>query len=475
MTMVNQHLGLLMPHPPIIVEGVAPEDRQDASATIKACAEAAAIVAAYEPDTLILISPHGPVFRDAVAMMATPVLAGDLSRFGAHSVRISVPVDLALARSVVAEAQAESLPLIAINAENAAHYRIRPELDHGAIVPLSFLLQPDRPPYPFLHLTYGMLSGATLFRIGQAIRRAADQLGRRVAIVASGDLSHRLKASGPYGFDPAGPPLDRRIVAALSGSWAERRDDLAALFHLPEQTLEHAAECGLRSIQLLLGFLDAEPVTGRCLSYEGPFGVGYAVCVFEPAADATTPQPSLLPLIEASPAHPYVRLARQSLEHFLSSGSRLKPSSDLDPALFDIRRGCFVSIHQHGHDGELRGCIGTMQPTAPNLAQEIIANAISAGLHDPRFPPVEKSELADLHFSVDVLSELELTTRDQLDPRRFGVLVRSGGRSGVLLPDLDGVDTIADQLSIALRKGGIRPGEHYSIERFTVDRYPEPD
>jgi AmmeMemoRadiSam system protein A len=253
------------------------------------------------------------------------------------------------------------------------------------------------------------------------------------------------------------------------------------LFNLPAQSLESAAECGLRSLQILIGFLDTSPVFGTCLSYEGPFGVGYAVCVFRENADQDiSATPSLLPLIKEEhvivnqesvlSTHPYVQLARQSLTHYLHAGTQLQRPDSLSDELFNFRKACFVSIKKNEN---LRGCIGTLQPNKASLAHEIISNALSAGLHDPRFSPVTLEELPGLRFSVDVLSAAESATRAMLDPKIYGVIVRLGNRSGVLLPDLEGVDTVDRQLAITLQKAGIRAEEPYSIERFTVDRYAE--
>jgi len=133
------------------------------------------------------------------------------------------------------------------------------------------------------------------------------------------------------------------------------------------------------------------------------------------------------------------------------------------------RAGVFVSLKKYG---ELRGCIGTIKPTTKNIAAEIIQNAISAGTRDPRFLPVEESELSELAYSVDVLGEPEpINTKDELDVKRYGVIVRSGYKSGLLLPNLEGVDTVDYQVSIALQKAGIRPGEPYKMERFEVVRH----
>jgi len=129
----------------------------------------------------------------------------------------------------------------------------------------------------------------------------------------------------------------------------------------------------------------------------------------------------------------------------------------------------FVSIHKHG---ELRGCIGTFEPAEKNIAEEVITNAINSATRDPRFSPVTPAELADLEYSVDVLTEPEpVTSEAELDPKRYGVIVESGGRRGLLLPDLEGVDTVAQQIEICRSKAGITPHEPVKLYRFEVSRY----
>lgn len=172
---------------------------------------------------------------------------------------------------------------------------------------------------------------------------------------------------------------------------------------------------------------------------------------------------------------PHARLARLSLEHYLRYHRPLSQvPPDIAEALEGQQAGAFVSIHTR--DGELRGCIGTLSPCQPSLAEEILHNAISAGTRDYRFPPIHLDELADLEFKVDVLSEAEpIQSPRELDPRTYGVIVTNAeGRRGVLLPDLEGVDTAEDQIHIACRKAGIDPkGGRYRLQRFTVARFRE--
>ena len=164
---------------------------------------------------------------------------------------------------------------------------------------------------------------------------------------------------------------------------------------------------------------------------------------------------------------PLVLLAQETIAARLT-GEPL-PMAPVLPDELPARAGAFVSLHDAA--GELRGCIGTIAATQPTLADEIIHNAVQAGFHDPRFPPLEASELDGLSVSVDVLGDAEPATPDDLDPARYGVIVSRGWQRGLLLPDLEGVDTVSQQIAIALAKAGIRPDEEYELERFEVIRH----
>jgi len=163
-----------------------------------------------------------------------------------------------------------------------------------------------------------------------------------------------------------------------------------------------------------------------------------------------------------------VSLARRSLEGYIKGNWQPKRIGEI-PEEFQRRAGAFVTLKK---DGELRGCIGTIKPQRKNVAEEVFHNAVSAGTEDPRFYPVGEDELADIVYSVDVLGEPEpVEDVHELDPVNYGVIVRKGFRSGLLLPNIDGVDTVEKQLDIACQKAGINPYDDYKIERFKVVRY----
>ena len=167
---------------------------------------------------------------------------------------------------------------------------------------------------------------------------------------------------------------------------------------------------------------------------------------------------------------PWVRLARLSLETFVKTGERLERLPDgLPDEMTGRTAGAFVSLHAHG---QLRGCIGTTGSTTGSVAWEIVQNAVSACSRDPRFPPVTVSELESLEYSVDVLGQPEpISSSAELDVKKYGVIVSCGGRRGLLLPDLEGVDTVEQQINIARQKGGISFQEKYTLERFEVVRH----
>jgi AmmeMemoRadiSam system protein A len=166
---------------------------------------------------------------------------------------------------------------------------------------------------------------------------------------------------------------------------------------------------------------------------------------------------------------PLVELARRTIESYVQTGKVPSPPDPL-PKEMEQRAGVFVSIHLR--NGDLRGCVGTFEPTAMNVAEETIQNAVNAATRDPRFPAIAERELEDLEISVDVLSPPErVYALQDLDPKCYGVIVRCGWRRGLLLPDLEGVDTCEQQVSIAMRKAGIYPNEEVELERFTVKRH----
>ena len=249
------------------------------------------------------------------------------------------------------------------------------------------------------------------------------------------------------------------------------------LFDFGETFCEKAAECGHRSFVMMAGAFDGLEVKAERLSHQDITGVCYGICTFYPGekkeerhfldAWLREQEKELQEKRDASDA--YVRLARASLESYILKKKRLALPEGLPEEMIGQRAGAFVSIHKHG---KLRGCIGTFLPVTNSVAEEILRNAVSAATEDPRFDPITPEELPWLDISVDVLGRPErVESAADLDPKKYGVIVSSGRKRGLLLPDLDGVDTVEDQIAICRQKGGIGKHENVTLERFEVIRH----
>ena len=491
-----------VPHPPLIIPGVAPDKREEISRTVASYQEVGRRIAALAPETLVISSPHAEMYLDYLHVSGGIGTRGSFARFGAPRARYEVRYDEPFVRTLCREAQEAGIPA-------GTEGERSPELDHGTMIPLHFVREaweaaqaegslPVDTPFPrVVRMGISGLSPLDHYRMGQAVQRVAEELGRRVVYVASGDLSHKLLPDGPYGFAAEGPEFDQDACEAF------RTGDFLRLLALEPSFCERAAECGLRSFQIMAGALDRTPVAPELLSYEGPFGVGYGVAAFAVTGPVgSAPERGFASAYETWHAgrmrelregeDPWVELARRTLEAYVrddasvptGEGGVPRAASLLDALaaegrlpeavrveLEGTRAGCFVSIKKNG---QLRGCIGTTGPTRSSLAEEICGNAVAAGTRDPRFGAITADELPELVYDVDVLGTPEpVDSTAALDCRRYGVIVSTAdGRRGLLLPDLDGVDSVEEQVRIAARKGGIDLGaDRVRLERFTVTRH----
>ena len=456
--------AVLTPHPPVLLPEVGCGQERGIAATDRAICAAAEAVARWKPDVLLVASPHTILYGDYFHIAPGDGAAGSMAAFGAPQVRIEVQYDTPLREEIIRRAERAGLQAGTLGQRD-------PSLDHGVLIPLYFLRKAGVT-CPIVRMGLSGFSALDHYRLGRCAAEAADSLGRRAVFVASGDLSHKLTEDGPYGFVPEGPVFDEAVTRTMASG------DFLDFLTIDPSLCERAAECGLRSFQMMAGALDGLAVEPRLLSHESPFGVGYGVAVFSVTGQddtrryAAACERARRERMNARRAaeDPWVRLARLSLETCVRQGEALQTLPDGLPAeMTGQATGAFVSLHK---DGRLRGCIGTITPTEANVAKEIVRNAVSAGTRDPRFPPVRAEELDELEYSVDVLGRPEpVDSSAQLDPKQYGVIVSCGARRGLLLPDLDGVDTVDEQLDIARRKGGIGEEEPYAIQRFKVVRH----
>ena len=455
--------GFMVPHPPLIIPEIGKGEEEQIRETINAYERAAAEIAALEPETIIITSPHSVMYADWFHISPGKGAKGSFRRFGAGRVRFEEDYDTLLRDRICTLADAAGFPAGTLGERDA-------ELDHGTMVPLWFI----RRKYSGGRIIRIGLSGLSLsdhYRLGQLITRAVEDTGRRTVFVASGDLSHKLQTYGPYGYAPEGPEYDRRIMDVCG------RAAFGELFDFDETFCDRAAECGHRSFVIMAGAFDGMQVKAEAFSHQDVTGVGYGICSFYP--EGPDEERHFLQVYEervekelaekAEKSDAFVKLARASVESWVRDRRILPLPEDLPEELTKRRAGAFVSIHKNG---QLRGCIGTISAVEDCLGEEIIRNAVSASSRDPRFSPITPDELKYLEISVDVLGEAEpIDSANKLDVKRYGVIVTRGRKRGLLLPDLDGVDTVEEQIRIAKRKAGIREDEDADLERFEVVRH----
>lgn len=449
----------IAPHPPIMVPEVGRDAIGEVSQSISAMQELTKRVVANKAATVILISPHAPLEPYAFVAYQDQELHTDFANFSAPKVQLTAPLDQELLNAIAERGSEENYPVVGIS---------NTKLDHGSAVPLYFL-QRNGWRGLVVALGYSFLSNEDHVQFGSCIGRAIRDVGRPVALIASGDLSHRLKPEAPAGFNPTAYIFDDEVVDALRDNNPER------IVKINQNLRELAGECGYRSMLIAVGATRELPLSCEVLNYEAPFGVGYMVAQLtsrETFRGRGARADTKIPAVTEAEGENLPALARAAVEQFVREGTALNaPATDSE--LLKARAACFVSLKTL--DGELRGCIGTIEPAQETLAAEVIVNAISAATRDPRFSPVAPEELANLRYSVDVLSATEPTQMENLDPSIYGVIVedQAGMHRGLLLPALEGIDTAQRQVEIAARKAGITPGAPIRLQRFSVSRYSD--
>lgn len=464
--------SFILPHPPIIIESIGKEDLENCRKTQEAMKLVATEIKKLSPDTIIVITPHGTVFSDAVTINYFEELYGNLGNFGYSNISIEKNNNLSLVEEIYAESRIEDISIAKLDRELCNRFSIKGELDHGVIVPLYYInkIYSD---FNLVHINYGGLSSAEHYKFGMAIQKACKNRDEKIVFIASGDLSHKLSNKGPYSYAEEGPMFDKKIIELLENK------KTTELINIDNTLQKKAGECGKRSIDTLLGTLDGYSYNVKILSYEGPFGVGYGVVSFDSFVE--NQERKLYSKIinkkkeiinkRKENEDPYVKLARMSIEEYVNFNKRIDPKElDLPDEMKNNRAGVFVSIK---NESGLRGCIGTTGTgVSKNIANEIVRNAIEAATNDPRFPSIEPWELEDLTITVDILHKSEpVKDRSNLDPNTYGVIVTSGHKRGLLLPNLEGIETPDQQINIALKKAGISKSEDYTVEKFKVTRH----
>lgn len=272
--MKNLEICALMPHPPVMIPEVGKGELDKIKNTVAAVTEAAKMVKDCNPQTIILITPHGPVFEDAVSISVHPRLKGNFAAFGAPDISLGFETDGLLVRHILKKADRLGVNVVELTDDKAKNNYLRLELDHGAMVPLYYLSKAGFKGQ-LIHISVGMLSYEEMYTFGKAVQGAIGMVDKRVAVIASGDLSHRLTPDAPAGYSPRASEFDKQVMEAVETL------NIKALLQMDRDLITAAGECGLRPIFFLMGVIGGLQAAGKVLSYEAPFGVGYGVALIQ--------------------------------------------------------------------------------------------------------------------------------------------------------------------------------------------------
>ncbi|MFO8143756.1 MAG: AmmeMemoRadiSam system protein B [Dehalococcoidales bacterium] len=372
-------------------------------------------------DTFVILGPNHTGMGKALSIMPRGIWETPLGK---------VEIDGELAERILSNSQY-------LEEDNKAH-----QYEHSIEVQIPFL-QYFGEEFRIVPITFSHHHPEAYKEVGRGIARAARELNREIVIIASSDMTH-------YEGEESARRKDNMAIEAIlaldEDELLRRIDDfnISMCGYAPTVALIVAArEMGGTRAELVR-YRTSGDTTGDYSSV-----VGYAGILIKPMS-------------------PLASLARETVEEYVREGTKRRPPDEL-PEEMKGCAGVFVSIHKFGN---LRGCIGTFEPATDNIAEETIDNAISSATRDPRFPPVNPGELKDLTYNVDVLTEPEpINDRDSLDPKIDGVIVEAGPRRGLLLPDLEGVDSVEQQILICRQKAGIMPDEPVKLYHFRVKRY----
>jgi len=452
-----------LPHPPLAIPSVGRGKEFLVEKTLSAFEKVSKEIAEIKPETIIFITPHSILYSDYFHISPGGNAKGSFGRFGAAKEILTTIYDEELAYIIEGLAETESIYAGSQGEKDK-------NLDHGTTVPM-WCINKNFSDYKSLRISQSGMSPAEHYRFGQVIAKAIEQLEQKTVIIASSDLSHKLQDDGPYGYASEGAKFDSLVTDYISSG------DFLSLLKIPGELRSEAGECGYNSLVILAGCLDRKNVDAELLSYEAPYGVGYAVARFDVLghSDERNFLDKYLEFVDdmlksiRNGEDEYQKLARTSLEHIITTNEKPSVPNDLSHEMLGERAGVFVSLYING---ALQGCVGTIAPTTKSIAHEIIQNAISAGLNDNRFAPVSKSELGQLTYKVDVLETPEpILSSNELDVKTYGVIVKSGKKRGLLLPNLEGINTPEEQIKIACQKAKITSKENYTLERFKVTRH----
>ena len=456
-TILNRYF---LPHPPAAIPEVGKKTAEQLKTTIDGFLTAAKAIGDLSPDTIIIITPHGPCFNDFFYMPSQKRISGDFSAFGCKKLILGFDNDVELAEIIADHTKSRGLSAGFVDDIIMKKRNIPYDIDHGVTVPLYFIA-PYCKTYKVLPISVPEMNEKDLYRFGILLREAIQKSNRNVIVIATGDLSH--KHGEEHG--EIGKEFDKTFKKILLD------EDVIGFLNFDRKLKENASQCSIDSIRVLLGTLDGFTFIPRILSYEATTNIGYL------SAELTCGKPTESIFVhyldnrkemldkEAFP----LKLVRYAIEEYLHGVKDPAIPQDTPDEFMDNCGAVFVSLY---NNGLLRGCSGTVTPSCPELASEIMQSAIWAASKDPFASPITSGEIDDLSITVDIIHEPEeIINQNELDPAKYGIIVSCKEKSAVMLPNQPRIENIKDQIRAARENAGIHPWHRLKIKRVTVTRY----
>ncbi len=459
----------IMPHAPVIVREVGKDDHVFCRKTHEHMSRIGREISELKPKRIIVLSPHGPLFSDAISVLGNNKLEGDFEEFDCKEMSYEFDNDSSFVNKLKYLAMEDDIYVAKVDSLFCENYDISPYVDYGALVPLHFVDEYYLAPYEVVIITYGLLDLIDIYKFGTLLRKSIEESSKSTVVIASSDLAHISTKTGGYRNNLSASIYDLLVQGVLRGD----KSVFDFVSH-PKKDIEKSKTCSFQTLVMFWGMFDRKMFKSEILSYEHPFGVGYLTAVVEETDGIS---PSLLPAIGAynkdlqvklsNAENPYVDLAKDTLKYYIKYERR----PIIDEKKYNIpmqTSACFVSFYDYG---SLRASIGTIAPSHNSVVQDIITNTIEAA-NTKFFQDVTEEDVDEMKIVVDLVDKVEkIKSHLELYPEVYGVIVKSGEKVGVVLPDLRDVDTAEQQLSIALEKAGIKKYDYYQLYRFQVTRH----
>lgn len=474
-----------LPHAPILISNIGNNQTEQAQKTVTALERISNEIAKINPDTIVIISPHGPIFNDAISIYQLNHYRGDFEQFGVKELAVSFEKDDKFIEALLKENDSQEGLFYPLLDQEFEMFQQFPKLDHGILVPMYFLKKAGVQS-KIVCMSYGIFSYEKLMEHGLMIHKTSEALNQKTLIISSGDLSHTLTDCGPCAYHSSGEKLDLIICEAF-----ENHSPYAP-FLTKNSLIMEAEICGLNPFAIGIGAFIGRGIESTLLSYEGPFGVGYMVASIKENKNAPLDHYSKFKIQrnrenaqKRLEEHFYAKIARACIVHFQNTqrvprtyltSNGVKVENQFFKFPFDVfesdlreTSGIFVTLM---HMGNLKGCMGCVRPNGQQLLDLLVDFSINAYAFDSRFEPLDPQLIDELEVHVEILSPLEkVLSKEDLDPKAYGIFIEGKGRHGVLLPNIHGIGSVDEQLTIACNKVGIRVDEIETMHRFSTSKY----